>query len=96
MGTEESKAQWHNVAKDTPYDFKPELDHDMKVTATNLDNAEATLGTTMVQTSSDPICSSAGCTQYEWPKGPKSHPVDYFVPNFGADPDMETTVNSLA
>lgn len=48
MGTDESKAQWHNVAKDTPYNFKPELDHDMKVTANNLDNAEATLGTTMV------------------------------------------------
>ena len=31
--------------------------------------------------SSDPICSSAGCPE----KKDKSHPKDYFVPNFGVD-----------
>ena len=34
---------------------------------------------------SDPICSSAGCTQYKQPEGPPQHPMDYFVPNFGMD-----------
>jgi len=97
MGTEESKKQWENPAKKAPYNFNPALDHDMKVTANNLNNAEATLGTTMdVQTQSDPICSSAGCDQYKWPEAPKSHPVDYPVPNFGAvDSDIATGFNSL-
>ena len=44
---------------------------------------------------SDPICSSAGCTQYEHPAPPKGHPMDYFVPNFGRDPDMEGTEDSI-
>jgi hypothetical protein len=97
MGTEESKAQWHNKAEDTDYNFKPELDHDMKVTAKNLENAEQTLGTTMVQTGaqSDPICSSAGCDQYEHPKPPKGHPMNYPVPNFGVDQDIAAGFNSL-
>ena len=43
----------------------------------------------------DPICSSAGCTQFKHPEV-KSHPMDYPVPSFGADPDMETTHNSIA
>lgn len=100
MGTDESKAQWKNPAKDTKYDFNPALDHDMKVTSNNLANAETTLGKTMeitdVQLESDPICSSAGCTQYEHPKI-KSHPVDYFVPNFGPDQEaVKDNENSLA
>jgi len=39
FGTEESKAKWHNKAKDTDYDFAPKLDGDMITTAKNLDNA---------------------------------------------------------
>lgn len=63
MGTDESKAQWKNPAKDVDYNFAPALDHDMIVTHNNLENAEATLGERMdVQLTSDPICSSAGCT----------------------------------
>ena len=63
MGTDESKAQWKNQAKDVDYNFAPALDHDMIVTHNNLENAEATLGERMdVQLTSDPICSSAGCT----------------------------------
>jgi len=38
---------------------------------------------------SDPHCSSAGCTQYLFPKSKEDdHPVDYFVPNFGMDKDI--------
>ena len=42
----------------------------------------------LIQLQSDPICSSAGCTQYKQPDGPKPHPMDYFVPNFGMDHDI--------
>lgn len=44
---------------------------------------------------SDPICHSAGCTQYLHPKPEPGHPVDYPVPNFGRDTDVITTFNSL-
>ena len=39
---------------------------------------------------SDPICSSAGCTQYKLPKGNKTEtwPKDYPVPNLGKDHDI--------
>lgn len=48
-------------------------------------------------TVSDPICHSAGCTQYRFPKPPKKneYPMDYFVPHFGRDSDIITTFNSL-
>lgn len=47
---------------------------------------------------SDPICSSGGCTQYNHPNksGSALIPRDYFVPNFGKDPDMSGTMNSLS
>ena len=49
----------------------------------------------MVQldTESDPICNSAGCQE---PKKKKSHPVDYFVPNFGKDHEIAANDGSLA
>jgi hypothetical protein len=40
MGTPESKAKWHNVAKDTLYNFKPDLDGDIKDTQSHLGYAE--------------------------------------------------------
>jgi hypothetical protein len=46
----------------------------------------------------DPNCSSSGCTQYLWPKhkGADPHPVDYFVPNFGAnDREIRDVYSSL-
>jgi len=53
----------------------------------------------LLQTSSDPICNSAGCSQYRWPKAPANatHPMNYFVPNFGNHDKNEvlTTWNSL-
>lgn len=48
-----------------------------------------------VETGSDPVCSSAGCN-YNSEKPPKTHPMDYFVPNFGRDHDINTTWSSLA
>ena len=44
---------------------------------------------------SDPICSSAGCTQYAHKKTPLGYPIDYPVPNFGVDPDVTTTARSI-
>jgi len=41
---------------------------------------------------SDPICDSAhGCVA----KGSKTHPMNYFVPNFGVDHDIKTSHESL-
>ena len=47
------------------------------------------------EATSDPICSSAGCTQYQHKKTPLGYPVDYFVPNFGPDPENAATMNSM-
>ena len=44
---------------------------------------------------SDPICNSAGCTQYLHPKADDGWKKDYFVPNFGRDHDINTSMNSL-
>ena len=44
MGTPESKAKWHNVAKDTLYDYYPELDEDVKATAKHIDLSETITG----------------------------------------------------
>jgi hypothetical protein len=47
------------------------------------------------EVSSDPICSSAGCDQYEHPKI-KTHPMDYFVPDFGVDHDIQAAHSAIA
>lgn len=51
---------------------------------------------TLVMLQSDPICNSAGCTQYLHKKTPLGYVQDYFVPNFGPDPDMEATASNIA
>ncbi len=47
MGTPESKAKWHTVAKDTLYDYHPKLDADVITTNRNIADAEDKLGVTM-------------------------------------------------
>jgi len=37
---------------------------------------------------SDPICSTAGCTQYTHPSQKAPYPIDYVVPNFGVDSEI--------
>ena len=44
-----------------------------------------------MQAGSDPVCSSAGCTQYLHPAKKLGYAADYVVPNFGADHDMVST-----
>ena len=96
------------------------MDHDIKASMKNLDNAEEKLGpwklppkneTTAklfptnntlsskpaaksalavsadVHQKDDPICSSAGCTQYKHPET-ESWPKDYPVANFGVDHEI--------
>lgn len=50
----------------------------------------------LLQLESDPICSSAGCTQYKHKSTPLGYPIDYPVPSFGADPDIEANHRSLS
>merc|ERR1711934_38598 len=49
-----------------------------------------------IKMESDPICSSAGCTQYAQKKTPLGYDLDYFVPNFGPDPDMVGTSKAIS
>jgi len=99
FGTKKSKAKWHNVAKDTLYDFDPTLDEDILTSHKNVADAEKNLdhvwNIEAVQLGSDPICSSAGCTQYKHKAKPLGYPIDYFVPNFGQDHDIQHNFNSL-
>ena len=106
MGTPESKAKWHNVAKDTLYDFAPDLDGDIVSTQSHLDGAEKVVGHKWVindlqseadiHLDSDPICSSAGCTQFKHKKAKLGYPIDYPVPNLGEDPEITAAHNALS
>lgn len=49
-----------------------------------------------MNTASDPICSSAGCTQFRHKGTPLGYDINYGVPNFGADTDMTDTKVSLS
>ena len=81
-------------------------DSDIKISLENTKNAEEKLKVTWnppalvqaeeeVNVDSDPICSSAGCTQYKQPEGEPSHPMDYFVPDFGVDHDIKDSFTGL-
>merc|ERR1711934_843991 len=46
---------------------------------------------------SDPICSSAGCSQYKHPASTTADwPKDYGVPHFGMDRDIMGSLDNLA
>jgi len=98
FGTDASKEKWKNPAKETMYNFAAPLDKDVKDTQQSLSNTENALGHTYqlnVQLESDPICSSAGCTQYKFPKKDLGYELDYPVPNLGQDRDIKANFNSL-
>jgi hypothetical protein len=98
MGTADSKAKWHNVAKDTLYNYYPKLDGDVVNTARHIAEAENTLGTTMIQIGSDPITDSTGeTTQYTHPDGDKKKwKMNYAVPNFGVDHEVLSDKENVA
>lgn len=97
MGTPESKAKWHNVAKDTLYDYAPELDDDMKSTASHLGLAEGIRKHKWniedvqldAELASDPICPSSGCWKSDWTKEQEAAIVHYPDPDEqGLDGDI--------
>ena len=49
----------------------------------------------LVSLESDPICSRGGCLS-TLPAAPTPPKRDYFVPNFGKDPDMVWTLDNLS
>ena len=53
LGTEDSKKYWHNVAKDTLYNFNPEFDSDIKTTQKNIADASEALDHPFEPTSYD-------------------------------------------
>jgi hypothetical protein len=48
-----------------------------------------------IETKSDPICSSAGCTQYKHKKKDLGYKINYFVPHFGTDNDINDNFASI-
>jgi hypothetical protein len=100
MGTDDSKAKWHKVAKDTLYDYHPALEDNIKTTWRNLEAAEDKLGITFEDANliqSDPITDSTGeYTQYTHPEsGKKKWKMNYEVPNFGPDGEIENVKSSI-
>jgi hypothetical protein len=70
------------------------MDKDINTSLKNLKEQEAIHGAwNVIQTGnevhleSDPICNSAGCTQYLHP-GDKGFKKDYFVPDLGIDKEI--------
>ena len=51
--------------------------------------------TMAVQIKSDPICNSAGCTQYLHPGKELGYKINYPVPNFGQDHEIVQNKDSL-
>jgi len=46
---------------------------------------------------SDPICNSAGCTQYKHPESKEAkYDMDYPVPHFGMDRDIQGSLENLS
>lgn len=99
MGTPESKAKWHNVAKDTQYNFAPDLDKDIVDTQSHLGYAEGQRKHKWeiedVQLASDPHCSSSGeCWKSEFSKKMADKIVQYPDPEAqGLDSDVLDTLN---
>jgi len=98
LGTEASKAKWHNPAKDVDYNFAPKLDGDIITTNKNLADTEKNLGhhwalavqlDSDVKTKSDPICASSGCPKSEYTEAEEAKIVQYPDPYAqGLDADI--------
>jgi len=100
MGTEASRRKWIPVVKDADkkYDYYPKLDGDIVTTQKNLGAAEDSLGvrfSQFIQTTSDP-CLGDGCGVYKLPHPKDDWKKDYYVPNFGADPEVAGVMDSIA
>merc|ERR1712046_177458 len=76
-------------------DSQTRLGHQWVIEDVQLPDEEPVSLFVQTEAMSDPICSSAGCTQYKHKKTPLGYDINYFVPDFGTDPDNETTANSI-
>ena len=93
--------------KSHPMDYKVAnfgMDHDIKVSVHNMQNAETTLGTESIhmqaeadmRVNSDPICDSSGCNQYKHKKKDPGYDKDYPVVDLGVDKDIIGAHEDLA
>lgn len=106
MGTAESRKKQQNETKDTMYNLAPTLDREIITSKKNLDDSQTKLNhkwviedlqtDQQVNTESDPICSSAGCSQYKHKQPSLGYDINYPVPNFGEDRDITDSKNSLS
>ena len=49
-----------------------------------------------IRLTSDPICNSAGCTQYKHPDSKEAkYDMNYYVPSFGMDRDIQGSLENL-
>lgn len=94
----------HDKPKKSPYpiDYKvPDygIDHDIKDSLKHLKDQEKKHGKwdlpkdENVDISSIPACTSIGCAHDKKPKDP--HPMNYYVPNFGVDHDIQASLKNL-
>jgi hypothetical protein len=81
IGTEASIA---HVEKTTGKKWTPVQDENGEWIVPEPINNKSYKYKSLVQLESDPICSSAGC-EFSKVKPKNTHPMNYFVPNFGAD-----------
>ena len=84
---EKKLGAWNPKQDDEGKFIVPQEDAEFKLTGTQTD--------VRLDSKSDPICSSAGCTQYKHPTLDK-HPMNYFVPDFGKDHDIKQSENSAS
>ena len=87
---EKKHGTWKPVQDDNGVWIVPGAADNASYTYRSLVQTEADL-----KTESDPICSSAGCAGPKATKGAATHPMNYFVPNFGRDHLINQTDASL-
>jgi len=83
------KTKWVPVQDENGVWLVPEANKNKSYSYSSLVQTDAE-----IKTESDPICPSSGC-DYASTKGKKTHPMNYFVPNFGKDKNVKETWSSL-
>ena len=83
----DAKKNINNAEKAIGHEFKAKLDGEGSYSLIQTDSD--------LNLESDPICSSAGCTQYKHVKKDLGYKINYPVPNFGGDHDIVDNHSSL-
>lgn len=76
-------------------DAEKNLNHKLEVKKDGWGSYELIQTEEDLKLDSDPICSSAGCTQYKHKKKDLGYDINYPVPNFGRDHDINENYGSL-